>query len=92
MALGLSCSEASGILPDLGMNLCLLHWQADSLPLSHQGSLYHTFIIHSSVEGHLGCSRVVSIVNGAAVNTGVLASFQIMVFSRYTPRSGIAGS
>ena len=23
---------------DLGLNLCLLHWQADSLPLSHQGS------------------------------------------------------
>ena len=26
------------ILPDQGLNLCLLHWQADSLPLSHQGS------------------------------------------------------
>ena len=24
--------------PDQGWNLCLLHWQADSLPLSHQGS------------------------------------------------------
>ena len=30
VALGLSCSEARGILPDQGMNLCLLHWQADS--------------------------------------------------------------
>ena len=30
-----------GDLPGLGLNLCLLyllHWQADSLPLSHQGS------------------------------------------------------
>ena len=27
-----------GIFPTPGSNLCLLHWQADSLPLSHQGS------------------------------------------------------
>ena len=26
-----------GILPTQGLNLCLLHWQAGSLPLSHQG-------------------------------------------------------
>ena len=26
------------IFPDLGLNPCLLHWQADSLPVSHQGS------------------------------------------------------
>ena len=35
----LSCSAACGIFPDEGLNLCLLHWQVDSLPLSHQGSL-----------------------------------------------------
>ena len=29
---------ACGIFPDQGLNPCLLHWQADSLPLSHQGS------------------------------------------------------
>ena len=34
---GLSCSVAGGILPDQGSNLCLLYWQADSLPLDHQG-------------------------------------------------------
>ena len=27
-----------GIFPTQGLNLRLLHWQADSLPLSHQGS------------------------------------------------------
>ena len=27
-----------GILPDQGLNPCLLHWQVDSLPLSQQGS------------------------------------------------------
>ena len=34
----LSCSTACGIVPDQGSNPCLLHWQVDSLPLSHQGS------------------------------------------------------
>ena len=32
---GLSCSAALGILLDQGSNLCLLHWQADSLPLDY---------------------------------------------------------
>ena len=32
-----SCSTACGIFPDQGLNLCPLHWQADSLPLSYQG-------------------------------------------------------
>ena len=31
-------SAACGILPDQESNPCLLHWQADSLPLSHEGS------------------------------------------------------
>ena len=35
---GLSCSTACGIFQDQRPNPCLLHWQADSLPLSHQGS------------------------------------------------------
>ena len=34
----LSCSTACGIFLDQGSNLCLLHWQMDLLPLSHQGS------------------------------------------------------
>ena len=41
---GLSCSRvARGIVPDQ-RRLCLLRWQADSLPLSHQGSLLQTFL------------------------------------------------
>ena len=35
----LSHSVACGIFQDQGSNPCLLHWQADSLPLSHQGNL-----------------------------------------------------
>ena len=38
----LSCSAACGISSDQGLNLCPLHWQADSLPL-HQGSLSRVF-------------------------------------------------
>ena len=33
-----SCSAACGIFLDQGSNPCLLHWQADSQPLRHQGS------------------------------------------------------
>ena len=32
----------------------------------------HVFI-HSSVDGHLGCFRVLAVVNSAAVNTGDVA-------------------
>ena len=39
VAHGLSCSNAHGIFPDQGLNLCLLHLQVGSLPLSHQGAL-----------------------------------------------------
>ena len=38
VAHGLSCSAACRIFPDQGSNPCLLHWQVNSLPLSHQGS------------------------------------------------------
>ena len=39
MAHGLSCPAACGIFPDQESNSCLLHWQVDSLPLSHHEAL-----------------------------------------------------
>ena len=54
--------------------------------------MYHSFLIHSSADGHLGCFHVLAIVNSAAMNNGVHVSFSIMVSSGYMPRSGIAGS
>ena len=39
----LSCSLTCGIFLHQGLNPCLLDWQADSLPLSHQGSLVFCF-------------------------------------------------
>ena len=38
VAHGLSCSGVCGIFPGQGSNPRPLHWQADSLPLDHQGS------------------------------------------------------
>ena len=50
--------------------------------------------IHSSVDEHLGCFRILAIVNSASVNIGVHVSFQIrvFVFSGYVPRIGTVGS
>ena len=37
--------------------------------------LLHLFICWTSVDGHLGCFRVLAIVNSAPVNIGVYESF-----------------
>ena len=54
--------------------------------------MYHIFLIHSTVNGHLGCFYVLALVNSAALNIGVRVSFQSKVLSGYVLRSRIAGS
>ena len=41
--------------------------------------MYHIFI-HSSIDGHLGYFRVLTIANRATANIGVHESFSIMFF------------
>ena len=54
--------------------------------------MYHSFFIHSSVDGHLSCLHVLATVNSAAINIGVYVSYSVLVSSGYMPRSGNAGS
>ena len=54
--------------------------------------MYHSFLIHSSADGHLGCFHVLAIVNSATMNIGVHVSLSDLVSSVCMPRSGIAGS
>ena len=54
--------------------------------------MYHSFFIHSSVYGHLGCFYALAIVNSPMMNIGVHISLSILVSSQYMPSSGIAGS
>ena len=57
VARGLQFSVASGTFPDQGSNLSLLHWQTDSLPLSHQGSPSHEFYENDPISAVLGVKQ-----------------------------------
>ena len=57
---GLRCSMACGIFPDQGLNPCLLHWQADSLPLSHWGSRREFYFPPSSFGFSCECVQFAS--------------------------------
>jgi len=54
--------------------------------------MYHNFLVHSSIKGHLSCFQVLAIMNSAAMNIRVCVYFSILVSSGYMPMNGIAGS
>ena len=49
----------------------------------------HSFFIHSSVDGYLGCFHVLANVNRAAMSFRIHVSFSNLVSSRYIPSSRI---
>ena len=69
--------------------IILFFFMAEQYSILH---MYHMFLTHLSVDGHLGCFHVLAIVYTAAVNTGVHVSFWIIVLTGYKFRNGIAGS
>ena len=41
--------------------------------------MYHSFLIHSSADGPLGCFHVLAVINSAVMNIGVHVSLSILV-------------
>ena len=54
--------------------------------------MYHSFLIHSSADGHLGCFHVLVIINSAAMNIWVHMSLSIIFKKLFTLLFGCAGS
>ena len=52
----------------------------------------HSFLIHLSADGHLGCFHVLAMINSAAMSIGVHMSLSDLVSSMCMPRSGITES
>ena len=53
--------------------------------------MYHSFLIHSSADGHLDCFRVLAMINSAAVNIGVNVSLSDQFPLCVCPEVGLLG-
>ena len=53
--------------------------------------MYHSFLIHSSADGHLGCFHVLAIINCATMKLGCTCLFQIWFPQCVCPAVGLLG-
>ena len=53
--------------------------------------MYHSFPIHLSADGHLGCFHVLAMMNSAAMNIGVHVSLSDLVSLVCMPEVGLLG-
>ena len=49
--------------------------------------MYHSFLIHLSADGHLGCFHVLAITNSAVMNIGVHVSLSDLVSKKMAPQT-----
>ena len=53
--------------------------------------MYHSFVIHSSADGHLGCFHVLAIINSAVMKLGYTCLFQFWFPQCICPAVGLLG-
>ena len=53
--------------------------------------MYHSFLIHSSADGHLGCFHVLAIINSAAITLGYMCLIQFWFPRCVCPAVGLLG-
>ena len=51
----------------------------------------HSFLIHLSADGHIGCFHILAIINSAAMNIGVHVSLSDLVSLVCMPEVGLLG-